>query len=87
VTLRDDAEPVNIFSDFVKTIIHEQNMFKTVSATEHRNSHTSARRNIYTSIEKGEQHVTKPRHRRLEISFLTGEVPSQNLGAEINYLG
>jgi hypothetical protein len=23
----------------------------------------------------------------LEISFLTGEVPSQNLGAEINYLG
>jgi hypothetical protein len=80
-TLRDDAETLNLFSDFMKTIIHKQNIFKTVLATEYHNSHTSARKNICTPIEKGEQHVTKPRYRRLEILFLTGKVPSQNTGA------
>jgi hypothetical protein len=43
-------------------------------------------KNICTSIEKGEQHVTRHRYRSLEILFLTGKVPSQNTGAEINYL-
>jgi len=42
---------------------------------------------ICTSVQKREYHVTKPRNRRLEILFITGEVPSQNLGHEINYLG
>jgi len=51
-TVREDAKPLNIFSDSVKTIIHEQNIFKTVSATEDHKSRTSSRSMAGQSFEK-----------------------------------
>jgi len=60
-TVREDVEPLNTFSDSVKTIIHGQNIFKTVSVTQHHYSRTSARsmarqsfgKHLYLRREKG----------------------------------
>jgi len=42
-------------------------------------------KHLHPDREKGVK-VTKPRHRRLEILLIIGEVPSQNFDPEINYV-